>query len=78
MLKQFRHMKDEHRHIEDTTPAELDVYLLVVRVRQTNGEKYEPSTLRGIISSTDRLFGLNVQLLEYKKTVISYRLHNDK
>ena len=56
VLKQFLHMKDEHRHIEDIPPAELDVYLseFVVRVWQTNGEQYEPSTLRGIISSIDR------------------------
>ena len=56
VLRQFLHMKDEHRHIEDIPPAELDVYLseFVVRVRQTNGEQYEPSTLRGIISSIDR------------------------
>ena len=54
VLKQFLHM-DEHRHIENIPPAEFDVYLsqFVERVRQTNGEQYEPSTLRGIISIID-------------------------
>ncbi|XP_069101555.1 uncharacterized protein [Argopecten irradians] len=47
---------DENRTINCIVPSELDMYLseFIVCVRKPDGEEYEPSSIRGMISSFDR------------------------
>ena len=42
--------------IEELSPSQLDTYLskFLLAVRKKNGEEYEPTTLRGFISSVER------------------------
>ncbi len=42
--------------MEELSPSQLDTYLskFLLAVRKKNGEEYEPTTLRGFISSVER------------------------
>ena len=42
--------------MEELSPSELDTYLskFLLAVRKKNGEEYEPTTLRGFVSSVER------------------------
>ena len=56
LVKSFLSEKGEHRQLHLIPPIDLDTYLqeFVIRVRQKNGDEYEPSTIRGMIGSLDR------------------------
>ena len=63
VLKFLREVRKEERELEKISPEELNVYLseFIFAARTKKGEQYEPSSLRGILSSVDRyLQGANM------------------
>ena len=56
VLKFLREVRKEERELEKISPEELNVYLseFIIAARTKKGEQYEPSSLRGILSSVDR------------------------
>ena len=58
VLKFLREVRKEERESEKISPEELtsNVYLseFIIAARTKKGEQYEPSSLRGILSSVDR------------------------
>ena len=58
VLKFLREVRKEERESEKISPEELtsNVYLseFIIAARTKKGEQYEPSSLRGILSSFDR------------------------
>lgn len=56
LFKTFCISQNEHRNLEDMLPNELDILFgnFLVSVRKQNGNEYEPSTIRGFMSSLDR------------------------
>ena len=52
----LRAVRNEERELEKIPPAELNVYLneFIITARAKKGEKYEPSSLGGILKSVDR------------------------
>ena len=55
-LKFLHEVRKEERELEKISPEELNVYLseFIIAARTKKGEQYEPSSLRGILSSVDR------------------------
>ena len=49
-------VRKEERELEKIPPEEMNVYLseIIIAARTKEGEQYEPSSLRGILSSVDR------------------------
>ena len=56
VLKFLREVRKEERELEKIPPEELNVYLgeFIIAARTKKGEQYEPSSLRGMLSSVDR------------------------
>ncbi|XP_033731021.1 uncharacterized protein KIAA1958 homolog [Pecten maximus] len=56
LVKQFLALKGEEREMNEIPVGELDMLLanFLLSVRKKDGQNYEPSSLRGIISSVDR------------------------
>jgi len=56
LLKSFLPNENKTRQLQDIPRPELDAYLsrFLLSVRKTSGDKYEPTTLRGIIASVER------------------------
>ena len=50
LMKSFLPNENETRQLQDIPPPELDAYLsrFLLPVRKKSGDKYEPTTLRGI------------------------------
>ena len=59
----------EYRQIELIPPNELNDFLsmFILSVRKTDGEEYEPATIRSMISSIDR----HLKLKYYPTTIMS-------
>ncbi|XP_061174899.1 uncharacterized protein KIAA1958 homolog [Saccostrea echinata] len=59
LVRKFLKMKNENRDLNEIPCDELDQLLamFVLSVRKTDGQEYEPSSLRSIISSLDRKLG---------------------
>ena len=55
VLKFLRDVRKEERELEKISPEELNVHLseFIIAARTKKGEQYEPSSLRGILSSVD-------------------------
>ena len=55
ILKFLREVRQEERELEQISPKELNVYLseFIIEARTKKEEQYEPSSLRGILSSID-------------------------
>jgi hypothetical protein len=56
-LRQFLNEKEENREIQNIPPEELTELLsqCFFSVRKSDGTEYEPSSLRGMICSFDRV-----------------------
>ena len=56
ILLKFREVQKEERELENISPEELNVYLseFIIAARTKKAEQYEPSSLRGILSSVYR------------------------
>ena len=57
-MEQFLRKKGETRSLHQIAHVELDLLIanFILSVRKTNGEEFEPTTLRSMIGSIDRLF----------------------
>lgn len=67
-FKQFlEEQHKEEREIQDIPPSELNLYLsqFIVAARTKTGKDYEPSSLRGILSSVER----HLSRLNYGKSI---------
>ena len=62
--------------MEELSPSELDKYLskFLLSVRKKNGEEYEPTTLRGFVSSVERY----LKKRRYCETVVTGHSFNRK
>ena len=56
LVNSFIFKEKENRRLEEIPPQELDLYLskFILAVKKKNGDEYEPTTLRGFISSIER------------------------
>ena len=56
VLKYLREVRKEDRELEEIPPQELNLFLseFIIAARTKKGEQYEPSSLRGILTSVDR------------------------
>ena len=56
VLKYLREDRKENRELEEIPPEELNLFLseFIIPARTKKGEQYEPSSLRGILTSVDR------------------------
>ena len=56
VVKFLCEVRNEERELEKIPPGELNVYLskFIITARTKKGEKYEPCSLRGILTSVDR------------------------
>lgn len=56
LFKEFCRAQNEHRDIETLSTNELDVLFgnFIVSIKKADGNDYEPSTIRGFMSSMDR------------------------
>ena len=56
LLKKFLASEKEERDVQDIEPEALNKYIseFIVKVRKQDGGEYEPTTLRGFLSSFDR------------------------
>ena len=56
VLKYLREVRKEDRELEEIPPQELNLILseFIIAARTKKGEQYEPSSLRGILTSVDR------------------------
>ena len=56
ILNSFIFNENENRRLQEIPSQELDSYLskFILAVRRKNGDEYEPTTLRGFISSIER------------------------
>ena len=56
VLKYLREVRKEDRELEEIPPQELNLFLseFIIAARTKKGEQYEPSSLRGILTSFDR------------------------
>ena len=70
LLEMFlRNEKDDEREVQDIEPAELSKHLaeFICSVRRKDGEDYEPSSLRCLVSSIARHLKKN----HYTKSIIN-------
>ena len=65
----LRNEKDDEREVQDIEPAELSKHLaeFICSVRRKDGEDYEPSSLRCLVSSIERHLKKN----NYTKSIIN-------
>ena len=59
LLEEFLTLRNESRLIEEIAPKELNAYIaeFIITVRKKDGnEDYEPSSLRSLMASFERLF----------------------
>ena len=56
LFKEFLKSQSVFREVEELVPAELDILFgnFLVAVKKADGSDYEPSTIRGLMSSLDR------------------------
>ena len=52
----FLQSENESRHLKEIPPQDLDSYIsrFILSVRKQSGDEYEPTTLRGMVSSLER------------------------
>ena len=70
LLEMFlRNEKNDEREVQDIEPAELNKHLaeIIRSVRRKDGEDYEPSSLRCLVSSIERHLKKNSN---YTKSII--------
>ena len=72
LFKAFCASRGEYRAIESLQPVELDTLFgnFLINVKKQKGEEYEPSSIRGFLSSLDRYLKGN----RYPHTVIKNNL----
>ena len=70
LLTEYLHTQNEQRNVNEIPPEQLNDILsrFVLAVRKKNGEEFEPSTLRGMMSSVQR----HLNRYNYKKNLFEH------